>query len=146
MKIRIEPFDRLTAGELFAVLRLRQAVFYLEQRVECEDLDPLDPGAVHLWCEEDDGSVAGCLRILPPGARYDEASVGRVAVAAARRRRGTARRMMLAALEYIDRTWGAPVRISSQEYVVPFYESLGFEVVSEKYAEAGIPHRNMLRR
>ena len=140
MKLRIEPFDRLTAGELFAVLRLRQAVFYLEQRVDCEELDALDPRAVHLWC------AVACLRILPPGVRYDEASVGRVAVAAAWRRRGVARGMMRAALEYIDRTWSAPVRISSQEYVVPFYESLGFEVVSETYAEAGIPHRSMLRR
>lgn len=145
MKLRIEPFDRLTAGELFAVLRLRQAVFYLEQRVDCEELDALDPRAVHLWCAADDGPTVACLRILPPGVRYDEASVGRVAVAAAWRRRGVARRMMRAALEYIDRTWGAPVRISSQEYVVPFYESLGFGVVSERYAEAGIPHRKMLR-
>lgn len=146
MKLRIEPFDRMTPGELFAVLRLRQAVFCLEQRVDCEELDALDPAAMHLWCEADDGTAAGCLRILPPGTRYGEASVGRVAVAAAQRRRGMARKMMGAALEYIGRTWGAPVRISSQEYVVPFYESLGFEVVSDTYAEAGIPHRSMLRR
>ena len=144
MEVCIKAFGELTPGELFAAVRLRQAVCYLEQHVTCEDLDALDPAALFLWCEAE-GETVGCLRILPPGVRYAEASVGRVAVAAAWRRRGVARRMMRAALEYIDRTWGAPVRISSQEYVVPFYESLGFGVVSERYAEAGIPHRKMLR-
>ena len=102
----IKAFGELTPGELFAAVRLRQAVFYLEQHVTCEDLDALDPAALFLWCEAE-GETVGCLRILPPGVRYAEASVGRVAVAAAWRRRGVARRMMRAALEYIDRTWGA---------------------------------------
>ena len=54
--------------------------------------------------------------------------------------------MTEAALEHIAREWGGGVRISSQEYVVPLYEKVGFEVVSERYTEAGIPHFKMLRR
>lgn len=141
--IRLKPFAELTAAELHAAARLRQEVFYLEQKVDCEDLDPTDLCSVFLWVE-DEGSVVGVLRIVPPGAHYVEASVGRVAVAAKHRRQGVARAMMRSALDYIDRTWHAPVRISAQEYIVPFYEALGFEVVSEPYLEAGIPHRKML--
>lgn len=143
--IHLRPFAELTAAELHAAARLRQEVFYLEQKVDCEDLDSTDLCSIFLWAEAE-GAVIGVLRIVPPGVRYAEASVGRVAVAAKHRRQGVARAMMQAALAYIDRTWHAPVRISAQEYIIPFYERLGFEVVSELYSEAGIPHRKMIRQ
>lgn len=145
LTIRIEPFDRLTVRELFAIVRLRQQVFSLEQHVDCEDWDPIDPQSVCVWAACD-GEIVGFLRIVPPGLVYAEASIGRVAVAPAHRRCGIARRMVGEALRYIERTWHASVRISSQEYIIPFYEQLGFEVVSERYMEAGIPHRKMLRK
>lgn len=143
MTLTLKPFDTLTAAELHAVARLRQEVFYLEQRVDCEDLDDTDLRSLFLWAETE-GRVVGALRIVPPGTLYAEASVGRVAVAAAHRRQGVARAMMREALAYIGRTWHAPVRISAQEYIVPFYERLGFVTVSEPYSEAGIPHRKMI--
>ena len=145
LTIRIEPFDRLTVRELFAIVRLRQQVFCLEQHVDCEDWDPIDPQSVCVWAACG-GEIVGFLRIVPPGLVYAEASIGRVAVAPAHRRCGIARRMVGEALRYIERTWHASVRISSQEYIIPFYEQLGFEVVSERYMEAGIPHRKMLRK
>ena len=143
--IRIEPFDRLTVRELFAIVRLRQQVFYLEQHVSCDDWDPIDPQSICVWAACG-GKTVGFLRIVPPGVVYDEASIGRVAVAPAHRRNGIARRMVGEALRYIERTWNSPVRISSQEYIIPFYEQLGFGIVSDRYIEAGIPHRKMLRK
>lgn len=143
--IKVKKFDELTAGELFGIVRLRQDVFFLEQHIDCEDLDDADPQSVFLWAECD-GRTVGFLRIIPPGIAYAEASFGRVAVAAQWRRRGIARRMTAAALEHIGREWGGAVRISSQEYVVPLYAQLGFEVVSERYEEAGIPHFKMLKK
>lgn len=145
MTVHLKPFRELAPEELHAIARLRQSVFYLEQRVDCEDLDAADLCSVFLWAETA-GRIVGVLRIVPPGALHTEASVGRVAVAADYRRRGFARRMMQAALEYVDRTWDAPVLISAQLYIVPFYERLGFEAVSEPYCEAGIPHRKMIRK
>ena len=138
-------FDALTVREFFGIARLRQQVFYLEQHVDCADWDAVDPQSVYVWAEQD-GETVGFLRIVPPGLVYAEASVGRVAVAAPQRRQGIARRMMEQALACIAGRWGTPVRISSQEYIIPLYEQLGFEVVSERYLEAGIPHRKMLRK
>lgn len=145
LQFHLLPFDRLTVHQLLAIARLRQQVFYLEQQVDCPDWDETDPRSVFLWAEAD-GAAVGFLRIIPPGVVYAEASVGRVAVDAAWRRRGVARRMMTEALRYIDAHWGSAVRISSQEYIVPLYEQLGFEVISERYTEAGIPHRKMIRK
>ena len=143
LQFRIAAFDRLSLRELYAVARLRQQVFYLEQHVACEDWDDIDPQAVYAWAERD-GATVGFLRIVPPGLVYAEASIGRVAVAASQRRQGIARRLVERALQYIGEHWQTPVRISSQEYIIPLYEQLGFEVVSERYMEAGIPHRKML--
>jgi len=35
--------------------------------------------------------------------------------------------------------------LSAQVQATPFYEKLGFTVVSEEYLEAGIPHVDMVR-
>ena len=142
-QLRIAAFDGLTLREMLAIARLRQRVFYLEQHVACEDWDAVDPQSVYVWAEQA-GETVGFLRIVPPGLVYAEASVGRVAVDAPHRRQGIARRLVERALQYIAERWQTPVRISSQEYIIPLYEQLGFEVVSERYFEAGIPHRKML--
>ena len=145
VKLYLKEFGELTVDELFEVMRLRQEVFFLGQHIDCEDLDDTDRLSVFLWAECD-GRTVGFLRIIPPAVAYDEASFGRVAVREEWRRQGIASRMTAAALEYIGRRWGCAVRISSQEYVVPLYEKFGFEVVSERYSEAGIPHYKMLRK
>ena len=144
IKLYLKEFGELTADELFEVVRLRQEVFFLEQHIDCEDLDDTDRLSVFLWAECD-GQTVGFLRIIPPATVYDEASFGRVAVREAWRRQGVASRMTAEALDYIDRRWGGAVRISAQEYVVPMYEKFGFRVVSERYFEAGIAHYKMLR-
>ena len=143
IKIYLKEFGELTVGELFEVVRLRQEVFFLGQHIDCEDLDDTDRLSVFLWAECD-GQTVGFLRIIPPGAVYEEASFGRVAVRREFRRRGVARQMTVAALDYIASRWGGAVRISAQEYVVPMYEKFGFGVVSERYFEAGIPHYKMV--
>ena len=38
-----------------------------------------------------------------------------------------------------------PQRLSAQVHATPFYERLGFKVVSEEFLEAGIPHVDMVR-
>ena len=145
VKLYLKRFGELTAAELFGIVRLRQEVFFLEQHIDCEDLDDTDLRSLWLWAE-DGGRTVGFLRIIPPGELYAEASIGRVAVAAAWRRQGLASRMTAAALDRIGSEWGCAVRISAQAYVVPLYEKSGFEVVSEQYLEAGIPHYKMLKK
>ena len=35
------------------------------------------------------------------------------------------------------------VKLSSQTYAIQFYEKLGFQVCSDEYMDAGIPHKDM---
>lgn len=144
--LHIKRFGELTPDEYHRITQAREAVFFFEQHVTVPDADRTDPRSTFLWLE-DAGRVVAFLRMIPAGVVYDEASVGRVLVDAAYRRRGLCRRLMRKALRHIAQTWGPqPIRISAQEHLAGFYASLGFEIVSEVYTEAGIPHIKMLRR
>lgn len=145
-QIIFKSFDELTAGELHRITQAREQVFFLEQHVTCPDADEVDLRSIFVWME-DAGRVMAFLRIIPAGVVYNEASIGRVLVDAACRRRGLCRALMIGAMDYISTQWGPqPIRISAQQYLAGFYSELGFETVSPVYDEAGIPHVKMLRR
>lgn len=140
----VKHYRELSTDELYDILRVRQEVFFLEQQVDCEDLDGVDGECVHMW-ESEDGAITGYLRMIPAGMVYEQASIGRVLVRERFRRRGISRRMMADALEYIKSEWGAQdVMISAQAYLVDYYSGFGFRVVSDEYLDGGIPHYKML--
>lgn len=142
-KFIVKAFGELTPHELHRITRAREEVFYLEQGVTCPDADGVDPQCIFLWWEQE-GEVAGFLRMIPPGVVYDQASIGRVLVRKPYRRGGLCREMMTAAMEYIAAVWQTRrIRLSAQAYLADFYCSLGFQIVSELYDEAGIPHYKM---
>ena len=127
--------DERDVSGAFAV---REAVFYGEQNVPLQDeLDELDRDAQHLVALDPDGSVIGTLRLLSFGA---EAKIGRVAVAADRRRRGIASQMLAIALARAREQGFRRVRLAAQVAAVGLYQDAGFAVESEPFEEAGIPH------
>ena len=135
----------LSAREAYAVFAARVAVFVVEQNCIYQDLDGLDQHALHLvgWAEE---TVVAYLRVLPPGTRFDNPSIGRLLVHRDSRRSRLASEAMNRALQKVVTLYPAqPVRISAQTYLEDFYTGLGFVTVSAVYAEDGIPHVEMLR-
>ena len=98
----------------------------------------------HLYIN-DDSKIIAYLRIIEKGVSYDEISIGRVLVNKDYRGKGLARQMMLIAISFIEKELNeTEIRISAQAYLVKFYESLGFKLVSDKYLEDDIPHIEML--
>lgn len=131
--------------ELYAVVAARVAVFIVEQTCIYQDLDGLDHAADHLvgWSDTD---VAAYLRVLGPGTRFPETSIGRVITTKKYRRAGLGRLAMTMAIERIAQRYPLqPIRISAQTYLENFYASFGFQVASDEYLEDGIPHVEMLR-
>lgn len=138
-------FSELSGRQLYALLAARQAVFIIEQNCLYPDIDGLDVEAEHLiaWSGHD---VAACLRILSPGAKYAEASLGRILTTREFRGTGVGRELMAKALAYVDQRYPAhAIRIGAQAYLEGFYGSFGFQTVSAPYVEDGIPHVEMLR-
>jgi ElaA protein len=114
-------FDELTSAELYEILALRERVFIVEQKCPYPDCDGKDFDALHVM-----GSPAGdgpggsrivaYSRILKPGVRFPEVSIGRVVIAPEHRGQSLGRKLM--------------------------HQSL--KRVSDEYMEDWIPHIEML--
>lgn len=136
----------LTPDTLYALLRLRSAIFVVEQNCVFPDMDGRDPACEHLCGWGSDGELTAYLRLVPPGVRTPEVALGRVVVAAAARGRGLGRAAMLEGLRRCaERYPGEPVKVSAQAHLEPFYQSLGFRTVGAPYDEDGILHVDMVR-
>ena len=144
---RCTPFNALSPAELHGIHMARQRVFVVEQGCAFLDADPADTLAHHLgaWRDGELEPVA-YARLLPPGTKYADASIGRVLTALSARGQGLGRELTARALSLVGSIWpGAAVRISAQSRLEPFYASFGFDIVGPRYLEDGIDHTEMLR-
>ena len=142
-------FADLAPAELYAILAARAQVFFVEQACAFNDLDGLDEHAWHLvgWVENDGvRSLAAYLRLIEPGRKYGEPSIGRVLTTAPFRDTGLGRAAMVEGLARAAVLYpGRPIRIGAQQRLQRFYEEMGFCTVSEPYPEDNIVHVEMLR-
>ncbi len=142
---RFAHFDQLTPREVHDFYRLRIEVFVLEQACVFQDVDGADPECWHLLGGRGSDLVAYC-RLVPPGLKFAEASIGRVITAATVRRTGAGKVLMREALARAGQLWPRqPIRIGAQAHLQRFYGGFGFVAASEEYIEDGIPHLEMLR-
>lgn len=142
MQTIVKSFQELTLDELYEIIKIRSAVFVVEQNCVYQDLDGVDQDAYHVFLREN-GEIVGYLRVVDKGKRLDEVSVGRVI--SLKRRQGIGGKLMRAGLAVAKEKFGADkVMVGAQTYAIPFYESVGFRVISEEYLEDGIPHVYML--
>jgi len=139
-------FGQLTATELYLLLRLRCAVFVVEQQCPYLDIDGRDPAADHLLAWGGNDHLSGYLRVFAPGKTDATAQIGRIVTAPQDRGSGLGRWMMQEALGFIAQRHGdVPVRLSAQGYLERFYAGFGFRRSSDDYSEDGILHCDMLR-
>lgn len=137
MNFSVVDVDWQAAGTALAEIRRR--VFIEEQSVpEALEWDGLDENAVHVLASDNANRPIGCARLLPQG------KIGRMAVLPEWRGRGVGW-TMLETLIALARTQGlSEISLSAQTHAIPFYERAGFQVCSEIYDDAGIPHRDMV--
>lgn len=142
----LKHFKELTSTELYAIMRVRQEVFIVEQTCPYLDADGKDTYCQHLVGYVDT-DIAAYARIVPPHVSYDEPSIGRVLTTAKYRKDGYGRLLMQKAIAETINAFGAvDIRIGAQLYLKKFYESFGFVQQGEVYDEDGIDHIIMLRR
>ncbi|MBF8745124.1 MULTISPECIES: GNAT family N-acetyltransferase [Pseudomonas putida group] len=119
--------------------RIRSAVFVAEQHVPPElEFDAEDPTALHFLALEGDYPI-GTARLLPDG------TIGRVSVLRDWRGLKVGDALMNAVIREAQNRDLSQQMLSAQVHATPFYERLGFRVVSEEFLEAGIPHVDMVR-
>jgi ElaA protein len=145
LKFKIKAFKELTAVELYKLLQLRSEVFVVEQNCVYQDIDGKDEKALHVLGEIEGKVVAYC-RIFKRNDYFENASIGRVVIDGNYRANKWGHVLMQEAIVGVETSLGIqPITISAQLYLKKFYESQGFQQVSETYLEDGIEHIEMLR-
>ena len=140
----LRPFDRLSGGEIYNVLRLRSKVFVVEQQCLYLDMDDRDQEAFHLLGTQD-GSLVAYARLVAPGAYYRESAIGRIVTAPEVRGMGIGKLLVKESLEIARRLYGdGTVRIGAQRHLEDFYAGFGFRADGEPFIEDGIPHVEMV--
>ena len=85
------------------------------------------------------------LRIVDPGVKYTEPSMGRVITSPEVRGTGLGRQLVAEGVARCQAQWpGQGMRISAQAHLERFYGEWGFERVGEPYLEDDIPHLEMI--
>jgi ElaA protein len=140
---RTPAFSELTGEEVYALLRLRQQVFVVEQNCVYLDLDNLDQLATHMLCMRHQQLLA-YQRCLAPGLSYPESSLGRIVVCPTLRGQQLGRELVLRGIEHNLSRWpGSGIRINAQAHLQGFYTSVGFCAEGNEYLEDNILHRQM---
>lgn len=145
---RATRLHELSPLELARIYRARQLVFSIEQNCIYLDADEFDEQSHHLaaWSPEHELPLA-YARLVAPGLKYAEPSMGRVITTTAARGTGLGRELVRRMVALSDEVYpGLGNRISAQSRLKAFYAGFGFEAIGEDYMEDGIPHLEMLRR
>ena len=152
----IKKFDELTNVDLYHILRARAQVFVVEQHCAYQDMDEVDFDCLHLVAHKNEMLIGYCRIIAPEFntlkpktinaySSKPMPAIGRVLVMPGQRGQGLARKMMQQAIKYCHKHYRkAAIILSAQTYLIPFYQSLGFEIDGEPYLEDGIEHVTMI--
>ena len=129
-----------TDEQLKDAFSVRTNVFVEEQQVPHElEIDEFEQESAHFVLY--DGSKpagAGRFRVLD-----GKGKVERICVLPEYRGLGAGNRIMLAIEDYGKATGIKRLKLNSQTHAIPFYEKLGYEIVSEEFMDAGIPHKTI---
>jgi ElaA protein len=139
-------FGGLSGDDVYDMLALRAVIFVVEQ--DCVFLDPdgLDRDAWHLLGRDAEGRLLAYARVVDPGKKYAQPSMGRVVVDPSQRGTGLGHVLIAEALRRCEATWpGAPNRIGAQAHLQGFYGRHGYVAVGEVYLEDDIEHVDMER-
>lgn len=140
MNHHLKSFSELSVQEFYAIVKERIAIFVVEQNCPYQEVDAIDPIALHHFYEED-GEILAYNRVYVDGTVH----IGRVIVNPNYRKQKLGQRLMKDTLAIIAKTYpDLPIEIGAQAHLQHFYAGVGFVTASEVYLEDDIPHVKMI--
>ena len=119
---------------------IREKVFIQEQKVTPElEWDGMDEKAMHFLVFKDEEAI-GCARVV---VIKNYMQLGRMAVLKKYRGIGVGSALLEKAIVTAKLKQLSSIHISAQCNAIDFYVKFGFEVISDIYLDAEIPHRSM---
>lgn len=142
MDFIIKHFNKLSTTELYEILKTRFEIFVTEQECIYQDMDDRDQDAIHVFCYNEKGRVAACLRVFWKDEAEGIAQIGRVVTL--EHGKGIGGQLLHNGVEVaINDLKAKKIYLEAQEYAIGYYAKEGFTVVSEPFMEDGIPHVKM---
>lgn len=130
-------------GSVATMFALRRVVFVTEQGVDRSiEWDGLDEEATHFLALDGNRPV-GTARLR--WVDDETAKCERVAVQAADRNTGWGGWLMGAVHDHAAAVGATRCVLHAQQAALEFYRKQGYRPVGERFSEAGIPHRKMVR-
>jgi predicted GNAT family N-acyltransferase len=122
---------------------VRRTVFVDEQQVpDEEEIDQYEDDCAHfVLYSGTEPQGAGRFRFVDGYGKVE-----RICVLKEARGTGAGRAIMNKIEEYAKGQGAAKLKLNAQVHAIPFYAGLGYEVVSEEFLDAGIPHKTMVKR
>ncbi|UII57053.1 GNAT family N-acetyltransferase [Cytobacillus spongiae] len=122
---------------------VRKSVFVEEQQVPLEEeIDEFESSAAHFVLYDGELAVgAGRFRVLDGIGKVE-----RICVLSSHRKGGSGKALMTAIEDFAKEQNIHELKLNAQTHAIPFYNKLGYEVVSEEFLDAGIPHRTMKKK
>ncbi|HAU5634985.1 GNAT family N-acetyltransferase [Citrobacter amalonaticus] len=139
--------SELTVPQLYALLKLRCAVFVVEQNCPYLDVDGDDlVGENRHILGWHDGELVAYARILKSAEELEPVVIGRVIVSEALRGEKLGQNLMAQTLASCQQHWPEKaLYLGAQAHLQAFYTRFGFAPVTDVYEEDGIPHVGMAR-
>lgn len=131
-----------TQDQLEDAYKVRRKVFVDEQQVsEEEEIDQFEDDATHIVLYDNNEPIgAARVRVLDGIGKLE-----RICVLQSSRKKG-AGKILVTKLEEIAESQGVnKLKLNAQTHAIPFYQRLGYEVVSDTFLDAGIPHVTMIK-
>lgn len=132
-----------TEQEKNKIYHIRKTVFVEEQHVPIEEeIDQYEEEAIHFICYEKDQAVgAGRLRFIDQCGKLE-----RICILKPHRGKSYGKEIIERMENEIVKHGYAKAKLHAQTHAKNFYERLGYEVVSEEFIDAGIPHVAMVKQ
>ncbi|WP_026574564.1 GNAT family N-acetyltransferase [Bacillus sp. UNC438CL73TsuS30] len=129
--------------ELEDAFSVRRTVFIDEQNVpEEEEIDQHEEEATHFVLYHEGSPIgAGRFRLVDGFGKVE-----RICIMKEARGTGAGKAIMNGIEDYAQKKGIQKLKLNSQTHAIPFYGGLGYEVVSEEFMDAGIPHKTMMKK
>ncbi|RYG72129.1 GNAT family N-acetyltransferase [Lentibacillus lipolyticus] len=138
MKVR----QAATNKDIDDAYSIRTIVFVDEQHVPPEvEIDEYDPEAIHLIGYENEEPIAAS-RVRFTG---DFGKLERICVLQNQRGKSRGSQMIEEMENIIKQNGYQKAKLNAQTHAIKFYERLGYEVISDEFMDAGIPHVTMTK-
>jgi predicted GNAT family N-acyltransferase len=136
----IETIVASTREQIQDALKIRTEVFVGEQQISKElEFDGLDEESIHFVSYDENHPIAaGRLRTIDTTGK-----VQRICVLKDYRGKHIGNKIMHLIHETAKENGLNQLVLNAQESAIPFYEKLGYQISSERFMEAGIPHAEM---